>query len=303
MRIQYHTSTAAALQVSTRPNPRLCDGQVSNLGVIGHLCAGKVDVTNQPTLATQSSMCKPARQPVDLLIWPASASDIANNDRVTIGPSYPGVEGRFDRNSPVGRPPARSGFATTAALTGEHGREPPNVTMGPSRAGETVAGGLAPRSTIEGEPAQVVAQPLVVEHELPDLVGKLGALPSALQGTSVVTLGRCRAGGPDCVRRRAQLVGGNVCDGRGLAGSVRGMPWRPTQVSGRGVRMTGRRASLRHRASHPAPRRAPGRSHVAGDRPPAGPARKGAARAARSRPPTPRAGDDRRPGGCRRDAR
>ena len=54
----------------------------------------------------------------------------------------------------------------------------------------------ASRSTIEGEPAQLVAQALVVEHELPDLVGKLGALPLALQASSVVTLRETQPGRP-----------------------------------------------------------------------------------------------------------
>jgi hypothetical protein len=45
----------------------------------------------------------------------------------------------------------------------------------------------------------------------------------------------------------------DVCDGRGLASSVRGMPWCPTQVSCRGVGAAGRVASLGHRdlAAHP----------------------------------------------------
>jgi hypothetical protein len=52
--------------------------------------------------------------------------------------------------------------------------------------------------------------------------------------------------GLDRVGGRAELVGGDVCDGRGLAGSVRGMPCCTTEVSGRGHRMAGRRASLSH---------------------------------------------------------
>ena len=35
-------------------------------------------------------------------------------------------------------------------------------------------------SAIENEPAQLVAQPLVVEHEIPNLKGQLGTLPLAL---------------------------------------------------------------------------------------------------------------------------
>ena len=39
---------------------------------------------------------------------------------------------------------------------------------------------------------------------------------------------------------------GDMCDGRGLASSVRGMPCCATQVSGRAHRMAARRASLGH---------------------------------------------------------
>lgn len=44
-----------------------------------------------------------------------------------------------------------------------------------------------------------------------------------------------------------------VCNGGGLGGSVRGMPCRPSQVSGCGVCMSRRRASPGHRclATHP----------------------------------------------------
>src|SRR4051812_30647717 len=35
-------------------------------------------------------------------------------------------------------------------------------------------------SAVEREPAQLVAQPLVVEHEVPDLIGELLALPLTL---------------------------------------------------------------------------------------------------------------------------
>ena len=44
-----------------------------------------------------------------------------------------------------------------------------------------------PRSANEDEPAQLVAKPLVVEDELSDGGGELGALPLALQETSFVT--------------------------------------------------------------------------------------------------------------------
>ena len=54
------------------------------------------------------------------------------------------------------------------------------------------------RSAVEGEPAQLVAQALVVEHEFADLGRKLGALPPALPATPFVILavGRLRPGRP-----------------------------------------------------------------------------------------------------------
>ena len=41
-------------------------------------------------------------------------------------------------------------------------------------------------SAVEREPAQLVAQPLVVEHEVADLVGQLVALPLALQAAGLL---------------------------------------------------------------------------------------------------------------------
>ena len=101
-------------------------------------------------------------------------------------------------------------------------------------------------SAVERKPAQRVAQPLVVEHELPDLVGELGALPLALQAASRLALvfRRCRPRRPDRIGRSTELVGRHMAHRRGLAGGVRGMPCCPTQVSGRGVCVAGRRAGL-----------------------------------------------------------
>jgi hypothetical protein len=98
----------------------------------------------------------------------------------------------------------------------------------------------------ERKPAQLVAQPLVVEHEFSDLLGELGALPLALQpaGDIALAFSRCRSRRPDRVRRSAELVGRHVAHRRGLAGRVRGVPGCPTQVPGRGVRMPGRRTGL-----------------------------------------------------------
>ena len=115
-------------------------------------------------------------------------------------------------------------------------------------------------------------------------------------------LGRRRPRGPDRVGRGTELVGRHVAHRRGLAGGVRGMPRAPAGPWPR--RWHGRPpCGPLPIGTSPRAQARPGRSPVADGRPPAAPPRRGAARAARSRPPTPRAGGDRRPGGCRRDAR
>ena len=76
------------------------------------------------------------------------------------------------------------------------------------------------RSAIEDEPAQLVAQPLTVEHEFSDLVGKLGTLPPALHATSIATLGSRRTRSPDRVGRGSQLVGRQMAHRCGLARDI-----------------------------------------------------------------------------------
>src|SRR5439155_8659543 len=90
------------------------------------------------------------------------------------------------------------------------------------------------RSAVEHEPAQLVAQPLVVEHEIPNLKGELSALPLALQAAGFLSLvlGRSCLRRPDRVCRGAKLVCRHMAYGRGLTGSVRGMPSCSTQVPG-----------------------------------------------------------------------
>jgi hypothetical protein len=46
----------------------------------------------------------------------------------------------------------------------------------------------ASRSAVERKPAQLVAQPLVVEHKFSDLVGELSTLPPALDAASPMAL-------------------------------------------------------------------------------------------------------------------
>src|SRR5438552_1665068 len=102
-------------------------------------------------------------------------------------------------------------------------------------------------SAVEHRPADVVAQPLVVEYELANRVRELVALPPALESPCALALFRRGSTcGLDRICGRTELVCSDVCDGRGLTGSVSGVPCCSTQVSSRGVCMTGRRSSLGH---------------------------------------------------------
>src|SRR4029453_10741833 len=107
---------------------------------------------------------------------------------------------------------------------------PPSQFGGSER--RRLGAGKVPGSAVEREPAQVVAQLLIVEHKLSDLVGELGPLPLALQtaGFHAAVFSGCRARRPDRVSRGTELVARHVAHRRGLTGSVRGMPWCPTQV-------------------------------------------------------------------------
>jgi hypothetical protein len=84
-------------------------------------------------------------------------------------------------------------------------------------------------SAVEDRPADVVPQPLVVEHEIADRLRELRALPRALalSGSVALVFRHRRPGGLDRVRRRAEVVRGDVRDSSGLAGRVGGMPRRP----------------------------------------------------------------------------
>src|SRR5919199_676639 len=104
------------------------------------------------------------------------------------------------------------------------------------------------RLAVEHGPADVVPQSLIVEDELANRLRELVALPPALESPCALGLSLRRGStcGLDRVGGCTELVRGDVCDGRGLPGSVCGMPRCPTQVSGRGVCMARRRASLGH---------------------------------------------------------
>jgi hypothetical protein len=112
-------------------------------------------------------------------------------------------------------------------------------------------------SAVEHRPTDVVAGPLVTKYELADRLREVIALPLALEspcGLAQARRYRCTSG-LDRVGGCAELVRGDVSDGPGLAGGVRGMPCCPTQVSGCPHRMAARRASLHHLdlAAHPGP--------------------------------------------------
>ena len=104
------------------------------------------------------------------------------------------------------------------------------------------------RSAVEHRPADIVPQPLVVKYELANLLRELVTLPPALASPCTLTLASCHAStcGLDRIGGRTEFMRGDVRDGPGLASSVSGMPGGPTQVSGRGHCLAGRRASLGH---------------------------------------------------------
>ena len=110
-------------------------------------------------------------------------------------------------------------------------------------------------SAIEHEPAQLVAQPLVVEHEIPNLKGELSTLPLALQaaGLLALVLSRSRPRRPDRVGRGTELVGRHMAHRRGLTGGVRCLPRGTGHLSGCCVRGEGGRAGLSPRDLTPRP--------------------------------------------------
>jgi hypothetical protein len=120
-----------------------------------------------------------------------------------------------------------------------------------------VAGAGAPdaRSAVKHRPADVVPQPLVVKYELANPLRELVTLPPALESPCGLALAFRRSGtcGLDRIGGRTEFVRGDVCDGPGLASSVRSMPCCPMQVSGRSHCMAARSASLGHLdlATHP----------------------------------------------------
>src|SRR6202048_5185708 len=137
---------------------------------------------------------------------------------------------------------------------------------------------------VKHRPADVVPQPLVVEYELADRLRELVALPPALESPCALALSFRRGGtrGLDRIGGRTELVRRDVCDDRRLAGGVRGMAWRATQISGRRPCMASCRA--------PRPARVRSRDAVAG--PQAEPTRRSLGRVPRTMPPRRRGDGD-----------
>jgi hypothetical protein len=73
------------------------------------------------------------------------------------------------------------------------------------------------------------AQPLVAEDELANRLRELVALPQALEAPRAVAHSFWRGSmcGLEPIGGRTEFVRGDVCDGRGLAGRVRGVPFCP----------------------------------------------------------------------------
>jgi hypothetical protein len=98
---------------------------------------------------------------------------------------------------------------------------------------------------------------LIVEHELAYRSRKLILLLSALMVPSLLarSIRRGSTNGFYRIGGRAEFVGGDMGDTRGLTGSVRGMPCCTTAVSRRAVCVAATSASLAHHdlASRPGP--------------------------------------------------
>jgi hypothetical protein len=110
-------------------------------------------------------------------------------------------------------------------------------------------------STVKYRPADVSPQLLVVKDELANRFRELGTLPLAFTPPCGLSLAGRRGSthGLDRIGGSAEFVRGDVCDDRGLAGSVCGITCCPAQISCRAHGMTARRACLHHLdlAAHP----------------------------------------------------
>jgi hypothetical protein len=116
-------------------------------------------------------------------------------------------------------------------------------------------------SAIEQGPALLIAQPLVIEHKISDLAGKLVTLLLAFQATSFLTLifRSRRAYSPDHAGRCAEFVSRHMGDRHGLTGGVSRFLRGAEYLYSRRVSGRGDRAGLSHRnLARRAPVRLPG---------------------------------------------
>ena len=103
--------------------------------------------------------------------------------------------------------------------------------------------------SVEGRPTDVATQTLVVQHQFPDLIGKLIALPLALEptGDAGLTWWSNSAYGLDRIGGRTKIVCGNVGHGAGLSGGIRREPCCSPLVTRRAHGVTAGGAGLHHR--------------------------------------------------------
>lgn len=104
------------------------------------------------------------------------------------------------------------------------------------------------RSAIEGRPADVISQTLVVENERANLARKLVALPLAF-ATSYLgarTVGSGGSRGPDRIGSCPKFVRGNMRDCRCLTSGIGGKAWSAVQIASGGVGVAGGLARLFH---------------------------------------------------------
>jgi hypothetical protein len=107
----------------------------------------------------------------------------------------------------------------------------------------------ASQSAIEYEPADFVAQLLIVKHKITDFARKLCALPCALKATSFfsLTVKRRLACGFDRVGGCPQFMGCHMSDHPCLTSRICGMARRSAQTPSCRHRVTTRRSGLGHR--------------------------------------------------------
>jgi hypothetical protein len=103
-------------------------------------------------------------------------------------------------------------------------------------------------STIEYEPTDLVAQLLVVKHEISDFARQLCMLPFALKAPCFfsLTIKRRLTCGFDCVGCCTQFMSCYMSYRRRLTGSIRGMARGSVQIPRRRHRVTTRRSGLGH---------------------------------------------------------